>query len=315
MPNIISAPRFWKNKIILAKSEDTPGTDAAPTGAANWIEARNVSLTPLDAETVDRNIEMPWMGSSGKVQIAQYAKVSFEVLLAGSGAAGTAPKIAPVLLACGLAETLTPGTSAAYNLVSSAFGACSLYVNVDGTVHKLVGSRGNWSVSLAKGGFPLLKFEMDAVFTGPAAQAMPIIDRTGWPAEEAFNPTNTTALTLNALGFAFSALDLSAGNKLARINLPGPQVEIAITDRSPTGSATVLAPALAGFDPFALAKSGQVVTLSVTHGSAVGKKVRVDAKASIAGVDYDNIEGELAYKFTLAPTPVAGNDELVLTFM
>ena len=55
MPNVLATPRFWEKKAILAKAETTVGTDAVPTGAANWMEARNVSLTPYDAETAERN--------------------------------------------------------------------------------------------------------------------------------------------------------------------------------------------------------------------------------------------------------------------
>ncbi|NTV10482.1 MAG: hypothetical protein HGA47_06870 [Zoogloea sp.] len=315
MANILTGPRYWKNKALLAKIETTVGTDATPTGAANWIEARNLSITPLESETADRNIEMPWMGSAGKVSVGQYVKASFEVALAGSGAAGTAPKFAPLLLACGMSETLTASTSAAYSLISTAFPAVSMYVNVDGTLHKLIGSRGTVSPSLAKGGIPVLKFEFEAVYTDAAAQTMPTITRTGWPTEEPVNAANTTAVTINGVALAFSALDISLGNKLTRVNLPGPQIEVAITDRAPSGSVTVLAPALATFDPFALVKSVNVVTLTVTHGTAAGKKAKLDAKIDVTGCDYDNIDGMAAYKLTYEPTPVSGNDEFALTFL
>jgi hypothetical protein len=56
MPNLITTPRFWKKKAILAKLEAVVGTDSVPTGAANWIEARNLAITPFDVETAERNI-------------------------------------------------------------------------------------------------------------------------------------------------------------------------------------------------------------------------------------------------------------------
>ncbi|HJW23759.1 MAG TPA: hypothetical protein VJ576_02585 [Rhodocyclaceae bacterium] len=314
MANILTL-RFFKKKAILLKAETTVGTDPVPTGLANWIEARNVQFTPMEAETADRNIELPTMGNAGKVQVATWAKLSFDVLLAGSGAAGTAPKIGPALLACAFAETVSAGVSVAYNLVSSAFGAATLYINIDGTLHKLIGSRGNVSVGIAAKGIPVLKFAFDAAYVAPAASAMPAIDRTGWPAEEAVNATNTTKFTLNAVDFAFSAFDLNVGNQMARVNLPGPQAEIAITDRQPSGGLTILAPALGTFDPFALAQAGTVVTGTVTHGSAAGKKVQIDIKTRVTGADYDQVDNMLAYKLTLEPIPAAGDDEIAITYL
>ena len=315
MANLLATPRFWKKKAILIKSETIVGTDATPTGLANWIEARNVSLTPFDVETADRNIEMPYMGNGGKLIVGKYAKLSFECALVGPGAAGTAPKVSPLLLACGMAETLTATTSAAYNLVSEAIGAVTGYINIDGTLHKLVGMRGNLSMTLAAKAIPLLKFDGESVFIAPATQAMPTVDKTGWPVESPVTAADTQAFTLDSVPLVFSQIEVGLGNQLKRFNLPGPQVEVAITDRNPSMSATVLAPALSVFDPFALAEAGTAVTCSTTHGATVGKKAKIDAKVRVIGADYDNVDGLLAYKLTLEPTPGDGNDEIALTYL
>lgn len=313
MSNLISTPRFWKNKAILVKTETVYGTDATPTGAANWIEGRNVSFQPYDAETAERNIDMPWLGSSGKVVTAKWGKLKFDVLMAGSGAAGTAPKYAPLLLACGTAETLVAATSAAYNLVSSAFGSATMWINIDGVYHKLVGGRGELAGKASAKGIPLLSFSFDCCYVAPEAAAMPAVTRTGWQFDEGVNAVNTTALTLNGVQLAFSELDFALGNQLARINLPGPQVEVAITGRSPTMGLTVLAPPLAAFNPFALADAGTNVNVSFTHGSTAGRKAKVDGKVIVSGVEYAEVDGMLAYKLNVDPTPVSGNDELTYT--
>ncbi len=57
MTNVVTNPRVWKRKAILIKAESQTGTDAGPTAASNWIEARNVSFQSFDVETVERNIE------------------------------------------------------------------------------------------------------------------------------------------------------------------------------------------------------------------------------------------------------------------
>lgn len=314
MANVIAQPRFWKKKAILIKSELAVGTDAVPTGAANWIEARNVSFTPLDAETVDRNIEQPYFGNGGKLITGKYSSLSFEVALVGPGVSGTAPKIAPLLLACAFAETLEPDLSAAYNLVSEAIGAVTAYIVIDGTRHRMVGCRGTCTVSLSAKGIPLLKFDMQSIYTEPDAQPMPVVDKSGWPIEQPVTAATTDGLVLNGVVLAYSTLELSLGNQLARIDLPGPQVEVAITDRQPTMSATVLAPGLGVFNPFALATSGDVIAIGTTHDMREGYHVDLDAQVRVIGVEYEQIEGMAAYKLNLEPTPVAGNDEIALTY-
>lgn len=313
MPNLVTAPRFWKNKAILIDDEVSYATDVVPTGAANWIEARNVSLMPFDAETQERAIDLPYMGHAGRTVVARWAKLSFEFLASGGGAAGTIPKYSPLMMGCGFAETNTPGTSTAYNLVSTGHKSLTAYVNIDGVVHKFVGARGDLRVRMSAKAIPVIAVELTCLYVAPVTQALPAVTRTGWQIDEGVNAANTSKLTLNAVDLAFSGLEAAVGNQIARISLPGPQLAVEITDRKPTGSLTVLAPALATFDPFALADAGTNVALSVTHGSAAGRKLKLDMKVVVVGAEYERIDEMVAYKLALEPTPVSGNDEIVVT--
>jgi len=313
MSNILASPRFWRKKAVVLKAEVTYATDPTPAGATDWFEARNVSLTSFDAEIVDRNIDQPYLGVGGKIITSKWSKLSFEIALAGSAAAGTAPKWAPMMLACGYAETIVAATSAAYNLVSTAFGSCTAYLEIDGVLYKFIGARGNVKVSIAAKGIPKLIVELTSQYTAPSAASIAGIVKTGWTYEDAANSVNTGKVTLNAVDLAFSSLEYDTGNQIARIDLPGPQHEVAITDRKPTANLTVLAPALATFDPYALAVAGTVVTLTNTHGTVAGSKLKSDLKVRVVNVAEDQVEGMLAYKLTLEPTPSAGNDEIALT--
>ncbi len=314
MANVVATPRFWKKKAILIAPELVVGTDAIPTGT-DWVEARNVSFQPFETETAERNIEAPYMGNGGKLITGSYSTLSFEMALVGPGTAGDAPRIAPVLLACAMAETLDAGADAAYNLVSDNIGSVTAYINIDGVTHKMIGCRGNMTISLNAQGIPLLKVELQSIYTAPTAAAAPVVDRTGWPIEQPVTSKTTSGIVVNGTTLAYSMLDLSLGNQLMRIDLPGPQTEVAIVNRQPSGSVTVLAPALGVFDPFALASAGTVVNITTTQDSRAGHKARIDLKARVIGVDYDNINEMLAYKLNLEPTPVAGNDEVTLTYL
>lgn len=315
MANLLAAPRIWDKKAVILKSESAYGTDALPTGVANYIEARNVALTSFDAETIDRNIDLPHLGHGGVIVNTIWSKLSFEVALAPSGVAGTAPKWSSILLALGFAETVVASTSVTYNLVSASFVGVTAYLNIDGVNYKFVGCRGEGSVSMSTKGLPMLKVELTSGYTAPATGAMPALTKTGWTIEEAVNSVNTGKLTVNGIDLAWSTFDWACGNDIKRIDLPGPQREVAIADRKPSASATVLAPALGVFDPYALAVANTPILISNTHGLVAGKKVKTDLKATISGVSEEQIEGMVAYKLSFTPTPVAGNDEITLSLI
>lgn len=315
MPNILASPRFWNKKNVALKKETTYATDATPTGAANWFEARNVALTSLDTETVSRDIDLGFFGNAGDIVVAKWSSLSFDIALTSSGTLGTAAKWASALLACATAETVNAGVSVAYNLASSALASVSAYLEIDGVVYKFIGARGNPKVSVPAKGLPMLHVELWAPFAVPAAGSIASISKTGWLQEEAVNAVNSGFITINAINLAFSKLDYDLGNQLKKVNLPGPQVEVMVVDRDPSASATVLAPAIGTFDPYALADANTVIAVTQTHGSAGTKKIKSDLNVRITNVNEVEIEGMLGYDLTFKPTPVTGNDEIAITIL
>lgn len=307
-------PRYWRNKAVLAKVETTYGTDAVPTGAANAMLASNVKLTPLDAEFVDRSYDMPYLGKAPKVAVAQKAKLSFEVELAGSGTAGTAPAWAPLLRGCGMAETIVASTSAAYNPISAAQDSLTLYLNVDGKNHKLLGARGSWSVKLDAKQIPMLSFEFTGLWTLATDTVLPTLTTTAWKAPLAVNNTNTPTASFSVHGYSSKlySLNLNIGNQVVYRNLPGAE-DVLITDRDPGGDITIEDPTMSAKDFFTVIKAGTVGLLTVTHGTVGGAKIKIDAQVQLLNPDYDQINGVVVLKMGLEPTPLAGNDEIVIT--
>lgn len=328
MSNLMAHPRFWERKAILVKTENQVGVDAYPNATANWVEARNVTFQPFDMETVERNVGQPYFGNGAKLANGKYSRLTFECALVGSGIAGSAPKLAPLLQASAFTEKVASGYSTTYNLISRDIRSVTIYVNIDGTLHKMLGCRGTSTITLDAKGVPLIKFEMESIFTAPTSSALPTtINRRGWQVEQPVTSTTATGLSFsnsttldcglvfNGTTLACSSLEITLGNQLSHVEAPGPQAEIAITDRQPTCSATVLAPPLSDFNPFALADAGAVVGLTFTQDNRPGYKVRIDSKVRVISIEYDQIDQMLAYKLTLEPTPVAGNDELTLTYL
>ena len=268
--------RYWKKKAVLFKLETVYGTDPLPTGAADWLEARNVTLTPYEADTQDRSIVQPYMGNGSKLIVSTRQKLSFDLALAGSGALGTAPKIGKVMRACGFAETITAGTKVEYTLISDSFESATFYINIDGVLHKGIGARGTCSFKLDGKSIPLLHVELTSLYFAPIDDAPPVVDRSGWPTEKPVNSKNTLICKLNAVDSWYSKFETNVANQVSHDDLPGGYEVIKIGDRQPTASITMLAPTLAVFDPFSLATAATNFPLQVVHGTADGEKVQVD---------------------------------------
>lgn len=95
-----------RKRTILAKIESVYGTDPVPTGAANAILVRNLNVVPINASTVQRDLIRPYLGNSDVMLAEVYAKVDFEIEVAGAGAPGLSPAWAPLIEACAFAETI-----------------------------------------------------------------------------------------------------------------------------------------------------------------------------------------------------------------
>lgn len=95
-----------RKRLILAKIEASYGTDSSPVGT-DAVLVRNLEITPIEAETVSRDLIRPYLGNSAQLLSNTRVSITFEAELAGSGAAGTASKIDSLLRACGMSATTT----------------------------------------------------------------------------------------------------------------------------------------------------------------------------------------------------------------
>lgn len=322
MANVLATPRAWKKKSIFMKVETTYNVDATP-GASDWIEARDMTVTEFEASVVQRNIVMENKGRMGGLIGAIQVKVDFSVALAPSGTAGTKPKWDPVMQAAAFAVTSVAPVvgppavagSVTYNLVSTGEKSATIYYFADGDKHVVTGVRGSWSAALDQSGLPMMKFTGQGVYTRPVAASALTPDKTGWMVEELVGP-KYTAGTVNGAAVAFSKFAVDVAHQIKYISYPGPQEEIVIEDRQPTASITILAPTLATFNPYQLAEDATLVPIVLNHGSAVGKKARINLQSRITGVQKVDVDGYMGYELKFEPEATsAGNDEIVLTLL
>jgi hypothetical protein len=143
-------PLLSRKRLILTKIEATYGTDSSPAGT-DAVLVRNLEITPIEAETVSRDLIRPYLGNSAQILSQTRVVITFEVELAGSGTAGTASRIDSLLRSCGFAATTTgsavTGTAQAGSAgsITLASGSSATDDYYNGMVITITGGTGSGS--------------------------------------------------------------------------------------------------------------------------------------------------------------------------
>jgi hypothetical protein len=306
-----------RKRTLLAKIETVYGTDPVPTGGANAILTKNLNVMPMETNFVSRDIIRPFLGNFTQIAASIYAKVDFEVELAGSGTAGTAPAYGVLLRACGLSETISAGVSVTYAPISSSFESATIYFNVDGVLHKLTGCRGTVSLSMTVFGIPTYKFSFMGIYSAVTDTVAPTVTLTAFQTPLAVNNTNTSGLTLHGFtGAVLSDLMIDAGVTTVYRSLVGGAQSIQLTDRKSVGTATVEATAVAAKDWWTAASTAALSTLAITHGTTAGNKVTIAAPSlQIQSPTYSEKDMIQMLQLKLVLLPVVSNDEFSIAVL
>lgn len=305
-----------RKTVILAKIETTYGTDSVPVGGTNAILVSNLNLSaPMSTEYAQRDLVRAYLGNSESLPNDFFSTVEFEVELAGSGTAGTAPAYAPLLRACGFTETINAGVSAVYALNSTTFPSLSIYFNVDGVLHKLTGARGTVSMSLNVKQIPKYRFTFMGVYNEVEDAALPAPTYSAFRKPLTVSRGNTSSFSLHGFTPCMSALEINLANEMAMRSLVNCTQEVFITDRKPAGSTTIEAPTVAQKDYWDIVASAATGALSVTHGLVAGNIIQISApNTQLTTPQYSVEEGFQMLQMALIFVPgSAGNDELSIT--
>jgi len=309
-------PQLTRKRLLLAKIEATYGTDPVPTGGANAILVRNLNITPLQSDIVQRELIRPYLGNYEQLLAQTRVQVTFEVELAGSGAAGTAPAYGVVLKACGLSETLSAGVSATYAPVSATFSSVTLYFYQDGTRHIMTGARGSFTLNGSVGAIPTIAFEMTGIYNAPTNTALASPTYANQASPLIFKNGNTTSFTAFGYAAALQSIDLNMSNEIIYRELVGGTKEVLITDRKPSGTLQVESPLLTAKDYFTTSTGSTLGSITFVHGATAGNRATLTmAQADLADASYTDMDGITMMNLPYVATPTAaGNDELSLVF-
>ena len=308
--------KSMKKMLLLAKTEVTPGTDPVPTAAANSILCRGLMPELINADYVPRDLIRGYKGNSESLPVGVHRRFQFEVELAGSGTAGTAPKWGPILKACGFSETVQALTDVTYAPVSSGEDTVTLYAYVDGLLFKLTYGKGTVKIALDAKSIPTLQFDFLGVYSDATDTAFPTTqDFTGFTLPKTVGKVNTPTFSIHGVAGVCSNLSLDLANNLMYRDLIGAEAPHS-PDRKPTGNATFELTSVATKNWGSTIRAGTTGALQVVHGTAAGNIITIDAPAiqfNSASIQNQDEIAMLNTGFTINPSASTGNDELTLT--
>jgi hypothetical protein len=308
-------PLLTRKRLILAKTESTYGTDSSPVGT-DAVLVRDLSITPLQSDTVDRELIRPYFGASEQLLANTRVEVTFQVELAGSGTAGTAPTYGRVLRACAFSETVSAGVSVTYAPVSATFGSVTIFYNIDGVLHKVTGCRGTFTLNGAVGEIPTIDFTMTGIYNAPTDTAAPAVTYSNQAAPVIFKNGNTTGFELFSYSGCLQSIELDIGNEVIYRELVGCNKEVLINNRAVTGSVVLEAPTIASKDFFTTALGTALGNLTFQHGQTAGNIVSfASTSIDIGDVNYEDQDGihMLSIPVTAVPTG-SGNNEISIVY-
>ena len=300
---------------LLAKIESSYGSNPTPVAGSNAIQVTDIDVTPIESDNVQATAFQGFIGNSTRPTLLANKRVavSFGAELSGSGAAGTASALSPLLKSCGLSETIVGSTSVTYAPVSSSFSSCTILCFYGATRHLLTGCRGTATITMAAGSFAQINFEFTGIYNSPDSTAMSgTFTVANQSAGIEVNDTNVTTATFHgATSQRIESFDLALNNEVVYKETASSK-EVLITNRAPGGTAVLEEPVRATTDYFAKAETAATGNSSIVLGSSAGNIVTVNVpQTDITGVSRGDTNGvnSLNLPYLALPT-TAGNNEL-----
>lgn len=302
-----------KEAVVFCKIETTEGTYNEPA-AADWVEALNINITPLEGDEVTHDLNCGELGSKRRELTGERVRMSFSVALAGSGTAGNVPNYGQLLRGCSFAETQNAGTDVVYLPVSTNRESVSMVAYIGPNKHAMKGSRGNVSFSVDKGGYLLANFEFLGIFIDPTEASHPSITCAA-SEKPLIAQADNTSFTLHSVSdLKLHAFSLDLGASIAYEQLLNGDESIVSDDRESSGSAEWNAYGVATKDWFAAAAASDEGTLTFTLGTVAGKIVELSCpKVQVINPDYGTQGNTRTIAVDLNVMPSTGDDDIKLT--
>ena len=311
---------LYRKSLVCSRGETTYAQTAGTNGTDYLVTLADVSITPLSAESLDREILDGSFGDSLSPLIARRkVEASIPIELSGSGTAGTPPKYSHLLLGSGMNLTTVSATSNTYNLVTSENLASSeLMFFGDGQRHQALGCRGGFELTFAAGEVPRITFNRTGIYVEPTNVPNPTPTISDQAAPVVFDSANTATATIGGLAVCVQSMTLTLEPVLFFRDYAGCSKEVQIVNHVVSGTITIVRPAdLATFNPYALCTNGTRQAITLTHGTAAGNRVIPTIPYAVFGAPTEvNLDGTygLQLPFVAKNSAPGATDSMTLAF-
>lgn len=291
--------RILSNRaVVAAKAETTEGTVIALAGGDANFQVMEPKFE-ADISMFKREILDTTLSPFKMIPGTRLGKISFKVENKGSGAAGTAPALGKLLIACGFSETVVASTSVTYAPTSTLANITSMTIALykDGLKKMLKGARGNVKYSAKNGEPGMFEFEFTGVYDSVADIAL-------------LTPSGVeTTVPVPLLSALFSVQSFSAFVSQISFDM--------LTKREPKGSFDPEDELVATHDWYGRWIAGTTGVLTWKHPGAAGNICTFSAPVcqytKISESDRNGIAA-LGADFLMARSAAGGNDELSIAY-
>ncbi len=319
-------PMVKQRSLALVKEEAAYGIDPTPTPVANAIQVEDPVVKPVP-ELLTRNYSRPSFSPLPHVVGMKHVQVTFKTELKGSGSAdaggaGDVPEIDPLLLACGMAKTLTAESSGGagdgdvtYDPASTALKSCTIWIYKGEVLHKIVGCVGSFKINAEAGKLGSIEWTFFGLYAKPTDAVI--------PAGAVFNaevppPFINANFSISGYAAIIANLEIDVANKVSkRVSANAAQgvVGFLITDRESKGSIDPEAVDIATHDFWGEFEGGTQVALAATIGAVAGARIDFTApKVQYEDISWQDREDTRTYGLPMNFAQNAGDDELKIKF-
>lgn len=299
---------YTKKTVLTCKIETTSGTDITPA-VTDGVIAYDVTLD-IKADMKERNAGNADRSIYPNIRGKTSVDLKFWIELKNSGTAGTPPKWAPLLQACDRLEV--DGAASDDYIMASVSQTATIYVNIDGILHKIVGCAGDCEIDLTAGEVARLNFTFSGVYvlaTDSPVAAITVDSTNGLIVKG-------TTTTFGSYAAIIEKLVLKFGNSVVErpsMNATEGILSFMIGNRNPSGIMTceTVLRATSNADFWSYFDAGTTKALSMVLGSAAGQYVRITAPAcKLSAPKYGDREGLRTFDVEFQMARSAGNDEM-----
>jgi hypothetical protein len=248
------------------------------------------------------------------IHVGEHLGFEFDVEMAGSGTAGTAPVYGRLFKACQMSETIVEDLSVTYDPASEGTDSLTMYYQMDGQRHAGKGARGTWSIKFDSQGIPYFHFKFTAMWVDPITTADIAPDFTGFILPNPVAFAYTPKVTLHGLQSVYKSFSYDHANDVQFYDNPGEQF-VDIVSKKPAGSISLLAPTLTTKNYFTTAKTNVQAAMSLVHGQTAGNIITFAAPLTqLLQPKYGDDKGRAMLEANLAFVYDEGDDEMSLAF-